>query len=238
EFVVGAHDRPRVHAADPVGSPVLPRLGANLAGPRDGMEDPSMRARPYVKSTDVTRRHVPTHWPALDRRANDDQVADHQWRGGDRVPLAIDRTPEPLSEIDSSIDAEARDRGAGPGIKGNEKRVARADEDPRVAAVGPVSHAAMHIAEIGRCAVNPYLRIVDPERAAADRVDGGHLADRGADVQHAAHHQRSCLVRPGLDVRLACYQLGIRRRPAPRDTELANVVARYLTERGVACVRV
>jgi hypothetical protein len=44
------------------------------------MEGPPWRARAHVERADVTGRHVGTHGPALDRRADDDDVAHDERR--------------------------------------------------------------------------------------------------------------------------------------------------------------
>jgi len=67
ELLVGAHDRPHVHPADRAPRLTRPRLVAELTYLRDGVEDPSLRAGAYIERTDVPRRHVEAHGPALDR---------------------------------------------------------------------------------------------------------------------------------------------------------------------------
>src|SRR4030095_12246803 len=110
ELRVGAHDRPHVHPADRAPRLTLPGLGTELIRLRDGVEDPSLRTGADVEGADMPRRHVGTQRPRLDGRADDHQIADHQWRRRDRVPSAIARARAPLGKIYTPLGTEARDR--------------------------------------------------------------------------------------------------------------------------------
>src|SRR5262249_30974128 len=61
ELLVGAHDRPHVHPAD--GAPRLagPGLVAELARPRNRVEDPALRARADLHDPAVAGRAAGTH---------------------------------------------------------------------------------------------------------------------------------------------------------------------------------
>src|SRR5438132_9908668 len=65
ELLVGAHDRPHAHTADPAPRVTRPGLGTELIRLRDGMEDPSLRAGAHVEGADMPRRHVRTQGPGF-----------------------------------------------------------------------------------------------------------------------------------------------------------------------------
>src|SRR6185295_5010820 len=88
-------------------------------------------------------------------------------------------------------------------------------------------------AEIGRLSGCVALRVVDPDRFAGGRIDGGDLAKRGADVQNTADHDRRSFVAKRIKLRVLLEDFEIRRVPTPRHFKLLDVLPIDLIERRV-----
>ena len=136
----GVHRHPRPVVRGPaVGPGVLrPGLVARFTRMRDGVKRPAERAGSHVIGADVAGRRG----QALGRAAADDierLVDDAGAREGDALLIRI--AAEIGVEIDAPVAPEAGDRQPGRSIEGVDV-AAEAGQDPAIAAVGPVGHAA------------------------------------------------------------------------------------------------
>ena len=210
------------HAGPVVGAAVVgprvlrPGLVAELAGLRNGVEDPAQRPGADVVGADVSRRAGQAF---VDASADDHQVAiDRSGRGqADRLRLRI--PAEVLAEIDPSLGAERRDRRAGLGVEGIDVFVDRRENPRRVVGIArPVHQAAIRAAAL-------QLRVEGPDRRAGGRVQGEHFLQRGVAVEDAVDHHRLGLQVPGL--------AGV---VGPRDLQPRDGGPVDLRERGIAAL--
>ena len=127
----------------------------------------------------------------------------HDERGGHQLDvLAGNRAAEPFGRVDRPVQSESLDRTAGLRINRPEPRVARRKEDARILPVGPVRDAPRVEPGVGGPLALPGLGIEGPQRFAGGRVDGGGLAHRRLDIEHAVHHDRRRLERRRQDRQL------------------------------------
>ena len=234
EFQVGGHRRPDVGAADPFGGAVLPGRVAELAAAGHGMEGPQQLAGTGVVTADVAGRPLRLRRPVHDRRADDDHVADHGRRRGVSVLVGavVERT-DAGRKVDGAAVAEVLPGGAGRGIERDQAGVTGGQIDRLRFAVRPPGESAVEKAVVRRAPRVVASWVVDPEFLAGRGVDGGRLAEGGAGVEDAVLHQwcrfKSDVVETGVGVR----DRVVRRFPAPADTQVADVSAVDLAERGV-----
>src|SRR5688572_8700943 len=216
---------------------VLPRLVAEFALTWNAVERPELFAGARVE-----RSHLPLHVggvfvaEALEhRRADDDHIADDR---GCRVQadlrffvvglLAVDH--DAVFEIDFAVLAKAGDRLTGLGVQRDEAITDGDVNDAVVAlAVGPIGESATRqlARRPPRCTL-AFFTSVGPLQFAGARIGGDHRAPgarRG--VEHALDHQRRAFeLRFGTGTEV----IGL---DAPRDFQLAEVVAVNLIERRV-----
>ena len=117
DAALGVHRRltPIVYAAECVLGVVRPRVSAELAGPRHGMEDPYELACAHVVGVDVGRcRRVAC---AACGQRHDDQILEHA-AGVARLqrPHRVDVVDEADAKVHSAILAKRFDRFAGFGV--------------------------------------------------------------------------------------------------------------------------
>jgi hypothetical protein len=236
ELFVDAHLRPDTGIASVRPRIVQPRVVAELAGPRDGVENPEAFAGANVEAANV----------ALDVRLaarrtagevcgpDDDHVARHDRRrmqadlAGDGINLLI----ELLLEIDDAVGAKRRDPIAGFRIERDQLIPGRHVEDSFFLVVGPVREAAPR--KLARCrrAALPLIEAVHPAHLAGQRVerDRGAARARG-EIQLAADHQRR-----GLQVVLDAWSEAVGPE-APRHLEIIEIARVDLIERRVTGTR-
>ncbi len=144
------------------------------------------------------------------------------------------RPVESVEEIDVTVFAETRYGLARLGVEGDQLAVARRDEHPLVIAVLPIRYAAVDEANVRRTPRLPTARVIFPNGLASSRVDGGHLAERSARIQHAVRHE-GCgfkALGPHPDAVLSCH-IRVDRIPRPCDFQLAEVIRRNLVKGSV-----
>ena len=174
---------------------VQPGIVAELARPRNRVEDPQPLARLDVESADVALfvALAARHAAGQVRGADDDGVPGDD-RCGVQTNLAGDEVHDlivVLLQIDDAVLAEARDRNAGLGIERDQPIAGRDVENPLVAAVGPVRQAAAGELAGRRLAARAFALAVHPHLLAGCRVERDDRPPRaGGRVDDAAHHQR------------------------------------------------
>ena len=236
---VGAHVRPHVGPARPLPRVVAPGLVAELAGLRDGVEDPLHLAGADVVAAHVPRRRLLPARALGDGRADDDGVAGHEGGRADRVLAGVDGAAEAPRQVDPTVHAEVGGGLAGLRVDRDEPGPPPGVEQPGVLAVRPVREAPRQEAVHGGAAVEVEAGVVAPEGLAGRRIDGRDLPEVGGDVEHAVDHQGGDLVGVGAepasfaDDRVLGPQLLVDRRPGPGDPELVDVVGGDLVERCV-----
>ena len=151
----------------------FPRVVAELAQLRDGVEDPEPLAGLDVESADVAL-HV---LKALRVRAglaggadDHDVVGDH--RRGMQPDLAVHRIDDLVVvqlQVDNAVAAEARRGHARLGIERDETIAGRHVQDALLAAVGPVGETAARQLARRRRAARAFLLAVHPELLAGCR---------------------------------------------------------------------
>ena len=213
---------------------VFPGVVAELAGRRNGVEDPEALAGLDVEAADVALRVrlAPRRVAGAVRGADDDDVARDD-RAGVQSDLAGDRIDHlvvVLLEIDDAVLSEVADRNAGLGVERDELVADGDEEDAFVAAsVRPVRDAASRQRPRRRRGALVFVDAVHPQQLAGGGVDGDGVAPRsGGRIEHAVDHERRRLqieVRPGAE------DVGLE---APRDLQLAEVGGIDLIERRVA----
>ncbi|MCG3164009.1 MAG: hypothetical protein JMDDDDMK_05475 [Acidobacteria bacterium] len=233
QLFIQRHRRPDVGVAGVLPRLILPGLRAELACLRDGVEDPDGFARAGVECLHVAARRFLIGRPVGDRRADNYHIAINHRRGSDGVIARINCQRDGFGEIDPALLAEVRDRLPRPGVERDQIGVARAQEDSFLFTVRPVSHAAMQKAVVGRASGFEAAGVIAPERPAGLRVERRHVAERRADVERAADHQRRRLVRVDARPRIRLQHLDVRRIPRPRDFEKFDVVLINLVERRI-----
>ena len=258
---VGRHRRPRRHVAGPLPGVVLPRLVAELAGPRDDVELPEVLAGAGVVAQDVARHVLDAGLVValLGRVADDDDAVDDDRgrRAGDVAQLAGDaevgvvgavpaqpRPPvgdEVGEQVDHAGAREARQRHRRPPVlegqpglcvEGVEKE-GGADRIDDAPAVDLAPGDALAVA-VPHAAVEPGgVRLAErPEGLAARGVDGDDgAALAGHRVQGAVDVNGSRAGHP------KPRGPEVVAPPDPRHLEVVEVVGGDLVERGIAGVR-
>ncbi len=218
ELRVVAHRGPDVRVAGVAPRLVLPRLVAELAGLRHGVEGPELPAGAHVEAAHVARRHLAPVLEVVHRAADHHDIAADDRRGGDGDQFAHHRPAESLGEIDAAPVAEGADRPSRASVQRDEVEVVRSDEDAAVpaGAIFPVSDPAVDV---------PFRAwIVDPERPAGDGIDRRDLVEGGAGVEHAVHEDRGGLVGAGTEIGPGAQDRVVHGVPAPRDPQAAEVL--------------
>ena len=241
ELLVDRHRAPDVRVAAVAPRFVVPGVGAELPALGDGVEDPLHFAGAGVEAAHVAGVGL----AAGERRVLDDAADDHGV-AGDRQrlrvgePGAVDGAAQRRAQVDGAVRSEVRVLPAGAGVQRHQQQVVRGDEDAGVVApaVLPVGDATMLPPHVGG-PVEPVVgpRVVRPDELAGARVERRHLSERRAQVDQPADHQRHRLERAGTDLFPLAGDLGLDRRPAPRDLQIGEVLRRDLRERGVFGVR-
>ena len=126
--------------------------------------------------------------------------------------------------------------------------IAGGPDDPLRLSVGPVGQpAAAEPEHHDRNAGGVALRVVDPARLAGRCVDGGHLGQRGGEIERVTDHQRGALEPvdahvAGVVADLECRIVGaevvevepaVSRLPPPDDRQVADVLRGDLSQRRV-----
>ena len=230
QLLVGRPDGPRVARAGVLPRAVLPRLVAELARTRNGVERPPELAGDGVEAADEAGRLLPPVELIDGEDAHDERVAADERSGRPVVPLEV---RDALRQVDHAACAELAQRIARLRVERHEL-LAADDEDPLVVAlrVVPVAHAARRAAARPPGAV--LERRVDPGGLPGGGIDGRRLSEVRAHEQAVADHQRRGLQRRvELQLGVAVGQLVIDRSPAPRDAQILHVVGADLVERRV-----
>jgi len=210
---------------------VVPRVVAELAALRDGVERPHLAAGARVEGTDITRRVLLVREAIPDAVAEDHDVLVDDWRRCLRVVLPVDVPDEALGEVDLAVPAEGRDGLTGLRVQRDEA-VARVEEDADVVPVPPCGDSAVDEAlSARRLAVLVGFRVVAPQLAPGLGLESGHLVVGCAHIEHAVDHQRRVLERAG--PRAVLLEGNLVGRPLPRHAETAHVGGRDLVQRRV-----
>ena len=142
---------------------------------------------------DIARRHCLGGAGCIaNTRSDHYDIADNHGWGRDRVSGAFGFCRPIDAQIDSAIVAKADDRLSGFCVEGQEIAIDGTHEDARSEAwgAGPVRDAAMGEAVKRSFAAGVAFGVVSPEGSAGGGIDGGDLAESGADVKRAADHKR------------------------------------------------
>ena len=219
QFLVGAHQAPRLGAAGVLPRLALPGLDARLAGTRHDVEGPAQGAGADVVAADVAGRQVDLGaavGPAL--AADDHHVADHQ-RPGRRPPEAGGLVAEPGQQVDLAAVAEALDDAAGAGVDGVQVAAAHV-EHAGAARPGPVGEVAAG-AGAGQIVGRHRLR---PHRASGRRIERlGDAEGVGRVEQAAGLERRGPEVGRDDELGIGRLQRRVDRRPPPDHAQRADV---------------
>ena len=220
-----ARVRPRV---------VFPRVVAELAGLRNGVEDPQALAGAHVVAANVSLDVFFRARRAAGKMcgANDDDVVAERGRRveADVGRLEIDaRLIDLRLQIDDAVAAERRDRDAGLRVQRNHV-VAGSDGDDALVtlAVGPVrepASGALARARRRRACLRPCATSTTSRRWRDQRHDGAPRA--GLHVHHVADDDRHRL---HVEVGTRAEVVGLE---APRDAQVLGVVLVDLVERRI-----
>ena len=232
QFRVDAEGRPHVRVAAVFPGAILPRLGADLAEPRNGIERPLPLARPDVERPDIGPRALLPRESIGHRPTEDHDVADDGRRPAPTVDVVADRRRRHVSlQVDAPAGPEGRIRFAGLRIERGQV-VAMLDQNARVGTVRPVRDAARADADIR---VRPGLgRLLDPDCLPRAGVEGLDEPDGVRRVEHAVDHQGCRAKVIGVaQVRHFGQDRGIHRWAPPRDPQPGHVGFVDLVERRV-----
>ena len=215
--LIDRHARPRVGAAAQLIRLGGPRVVAELARLRNGVEDPAQLAGHHVEGTDVSRRSGQRFGHAA---AEDQHVFEDRARCAGAHGHAIDGLAEPLAEIDAATGAERVDRLSSLPID-RPQEIAIGHED----AIVVDGDAAM--AEPG---ARPAAagRIEPPAFAARRGIDRGHLQRRRRHIERPVNDDGIALHLGALEV--------IAGFVGPRHLQAIDVAAVDLIERREADV--
>ncbi len=215
--------------------PVLPRLAAVVAGPRNGVELPELLPRAHVEGADEPFRVVvgldgaplPEGGTDYGDVARDRRCRVHADFTGLEINLLLVAVHDADFQVDEPVLAERGDRRAGLRVQLREP-IARRDVDDALvaAAVGPVGQASARQLTGREAGALPFTHAVRPDQLAGLRIDRDDRPARaGGRIQHAPDHQR----RPfELVLRERAERVGLE---APCDLELAEVRRVDLVER-------
>ena len=232
---IRAHLGPCAGVAVVLGRPLEPRVVAELALPRDRVEDPQTPPGADVVAAYEPLRilHRPWRGARPVRGTNDDDVADDE-RGGVQADLArieIEVLVVFELQIDRAAAPERRDRSAGLGVERQQPVAGRHVDDSPIGAVsaGPIRQAAAGAVANGVVAAAAFVLGVHPEHLAGGGVERDRRSPRARRrVQDAAHHQR----RRGVQ-RVGRRSQKVRLEP-PGDLQPVEVVLRDLIRGRVA----
>src|SRR5688500_2636297 len=111
------------------------------------------------------------------------------------------------------------------------------EQEAIVSATCPVRETAMHVTKIARASGFPVAGIDAPDRLPGAWIDRRDLAERRDGIKDAFHHERRVGVSARPRRRVCLDQCVVRRRPSPRNCQLADVVLVDLIERGILMAR-
>ncbi len=177
-FVHG-HLRPVVHAARGLEGAVWPRVVAELARQRDGVEHP-----PHLSGAHVVRLHVGRVGlvaGTLRRQRHDDDVVEDAARVA-RLQRVADVAPQRRAQVDAAIVTKRGNGLAGAGVDGGDVAGVQIDQ-PAIRPVGafPVVQAAGADASLVR---------MGPDLLAGGGVQGHDGVAGALHVHHVVHHDR------------------------------------------------
>src|SRR5687767_5891468 len=214
---------------------VLPRLVADFAGLRDGLEHPQALSRSYVEAADGSLDVAAALriGAGLERRADDDDVA-----GDDRGRVKTDRRAGQVHrrveiglQIDGSSSSETGDRITGSSVERDQPVSGRDVEDALFLAVAPVGEAAAGKLSRRGGAASALVLAVYPQQLAGAGIERDHGAPRAAGGVEASSHHERCRLQVEFRTRTEVVRL-----ETPCDFEVVEVRRRDLVERGVAGV--
>ena len=226
QFRISTQHRPGACRTGVEIAAVLPRVGADLAGLRDGIELPDFLARPHIEATDISGHALLVAAASHDNLCHHD-VAHHESRR-DRADVRHRRAlDDALAQVDPAIAAKPCRWLARLRIDRDQAAVGRVVEKPLFGAVGPVGQRARRQRRAASADVH-RLRLERPQCLARARLDGGHAVVQPRHVQHTIVQQRRRLVvTRGRVARRIC-------APAPRDLQPIHRLAVDLVQRRIA----
>ena len=240
ELLVGGHLVPDADVAVDRPRFIQPRVVAEFAGTRDGVEGPQAFPGPHVEPADEPLGVVvsPRSAALEERRADQHDAVARDRRRGMQSDLAFREIDlhafadhHAFLQIDDAVLAERRDAGAGLRVEGDELIAGRDVEDALIPAVGPVRHTAPRqlAGRIGGArALGLRVHPLQLTRRRVERDDRPPCAGRR--VQHAADHQRCAF-----ELVLGTWSEAVGLE-APGDLERREVAGVDLVERRIMLV--